>query len=292
MASDDEWKTDDEDMDAETFVDTEAGCSDKDESEDTDNASDNDKEVGGSNVKSVEDLQTEGLVIFDADGETKLDSKDAKIKYLGVVYAPDTREKFSVQQMILDTTTCISDFAVIQHGKRMFRALPVAREEKTGNIDFHLLTADTEEKKIVQECKQTGVKPAWTRWLGIAKKENGPSTASDKELFGDESGCILMSTDLVQKRQPIKKQPTKSSAPPKKRIKPTSVPADKPTKTKEGDKHEGNAGEDLDKAEQPGRVSAKRKATTPDNTECKRAKGVTVTLTFDSLEDMRVSLFK
>lgn len=93
-------------------------------------------DVGGTNVKSKEELEAEGIVLYDSAGK-KMDTTDAKIPYIGVVYAPlkDT----PASTMIDDETTCISDFAVIKLGTRFVRALPVAREEDSGNIDFYEL---------------------------------------------------------------------------------------------------------------------------------------------------------
>ena len=112
MDKDEEWSTEEE---TETVVDGD--------------------DIGGTSIKTKEELEAEGLVVYDTDGKTKKDTTGATINYLGVVYAPTKDTPAST--MIEDETTCVSDFAVIKFGTTLIRALPVAREEDTGNIDFY-----------------------------------------------------------------------------------------------------------------------------------------------------------
>lgn len=184
--------------------------SDKEWETEEDDASvslDKDDEVGGMSVKSKEEIEREGVKLFGCDGSEVADTKGCEIPYLGVVYAPP--DGTSAKTMIEDETTCVSDFAVLKLNNRVFRALPVAREEESGNIDFYEVDTSVEEKKIITDCKNSGIKLAWSKWVSKKSVSNGP----DQTVFGDEKGCIYLSSDLLKQKRPA---PKKKPAPPKK----------------------------------------------------------------------------
>lgn len=246
--NDEEWETEEEDMSSVSF--------------------DEKEEIGGSNIKSREELEKQGLVIFDTDGKSKVDATDAKILYLGVVYAPPPDITDCEKKMMEDATTRISDFAVISIKDNIFRALPVAREEETGNIDFYKLSPGLEVDKIHAECKAEGIKPAWVRWIGLAGKKKSPreGTATDTALFGEEEGCIYLSSALMME---------KKSAQKKKSVKPRRVATEVVSSTETVSSHEKQPNEAPAEATTPSRrkrSAPKRTRETSDESAEKKAK--------------------
>lgn len=254
-----------------------------------------DSDIGGSSVKSKRELEEEGLNLFE-DG-IPVDNKGASIDYVGVVYSVEGDPDISA--MVKDDATNVSDFAVLRCDGVVRRALAVSREEGTGNIDFHLLSIDEEEAKLLSDTKKHSIKPAWQRWVSAANKEKHPSTgpAVDVELFGGEDGCIYLTPGLVARR----KKPSARKPPPKK----PDASQGGPKEDKEGTPPEEPRPEPVKKALAAKRAPLpkkpaekvlpvkKRAVLEPvDEPPKKKAHTIRISMEFESMEDMRRVLFK
>jgi hypothetical protein len=149
----------------------------------------------------------------------------------------------------------------------VLRALPVAREEDSGNIDFYEVSPSIEERKIIADCKNAGIKAAWSKWTSKKSVSSGP----DQTVFGDEKGCIYLSTDLLKQRRPApKKKPTK-----------------KPMVFQKKPSEEAPATPKEEATPSKPSASKKRAAPEADPPSAKKSRQMTLTITFDDYDALK-----
>lgn len=205
-SSDEDWDEKDlgKDLDGEDGSDVDSADDDTNTINGADTQSD--EEDIGVNIKSVEELENDGIELLTGYDHKKTRASltvvkdvDIKIIQLGVVFQDLPAKGLKNKEVSL------KNLAILKRGKDdFFRALPLAVEE-TLSIQFLVVTPKYEMDLIKSESNKCNVSLDYVKWAQVGPRDSNVAKLTDTELevFGDLPCSICLSTALMEEKKKV-----------------------------------------------------------------------------------------